>query len=123
MARELTAKSLSGRVRRTPITVRNRLTVKDRDPNYHYRIVNVVDDRVDQFKEQGYELVADAQVGDKRVDTATSMSSTTEISVGGGMKAVLMRIPKEWYQEDQAAKQAQIDELEAAMKLDAVKNT
>lgn len=122
MARELTAKSPSGRVRRTPITVRNRLTVKDRDPNYHYRIVNVVDDRVDQFKEQGYELVADAQVGDKRVDTATSMSSTTEISVGGGMKAVLMRIPKEWYQEDQAAKQAQIDELEAAMKLDAVKN-
>lgn len=122
MAKELlSTKSPSGRVRRTPLTVRNRLTVKDRDPNYQYRIVNVKDDRVEQFKEQGYEIVEDAQVGDKRLDAPSSLGSSSEISVGQGMKAVLMRIPKEWYQDDQNAKQAQIDELEATMKSDATK--
>ena len=121
MARTTTAASPSGRVRRTPITVRNRLSVKDTDPNFHYRIVNVKDDRVEQFKEQGYEIVADTPVGDKRVDAPSSLGSSAEISVGQGMKAVLMRIPKEWYQDDQAAKQAQIDELEATMNAQATK--
>ncbi len=121
MARTTTATSPSGRVRRTPITVRNRLTVKDQDPNYHYRIVNVRDDRVQQFQEQGYELVQATEVGDKRVDVPSTLGSGAEISVGQGTKAVLMRIPKEWYLEDQAAKQAQIDELEASMNADATK--
>lgn len=116
-----TANSPSGRVRRTPITVRNRLTVKDVDPNFHYRIVNVKDDRVEQFKEQGYEAVSATPVGDRQVDTPSTLGSGAEISVGQGMKAVLMRIPKEWYAEDQTAKQVQIDELEATMKSDATK--
>jgi len=113
----------SGRTRRTPLTVRNRLSLKERDPNYHYRIVNVKDDRIEQFKEQGYEIVEDAQVGEKRVDTPSVLGSGTEVSVGQGMKAVLMRIPKEWFEEDQRAKQAKIDELEATMKADATKGT
>jgi hypothetical protein len=123
MARESITKAQSGRVRRTPITVRNRLSVKDRDPNYHYRIVNVKDDRIEQFQEQGYEIVQATQVGDKQVDNPSTLGSGTEVSVGQGMKAVLMRIPKEWYQEDQTAKQAQIDELEATMKADATKGS
>lgn len=121
MARESKAVTQSGRVRRTPLTVRNKLTVMERDPNYHYRIVNVKEDRVEQFKEQGYEVVLSTKVGDSQVDSASSLGSATEISVGGGMKAVIMRTPKEFYDEDQAMKQAQIDELEATMKSDAKK--
>lgn len=121
MAKEQTQKLPSGRIRRTPLNVRNRLSIKDRDPNYHYRIVNVKDDRVEQFKEQGYEIVQDTQVGDKRIDSPSVLGSSAEISVGQGMKAVLMRTPKEYFEEDQQMKQAQIDELEATMKSDAVK--
>lgn len=123
MARELTAKSPSGRVRRTPLSVRNKLSLKNRDPNYHYRFVNVKDDRVEQFKEQGYEIVLGTEVGDLRVDNPSALGSATEVSVGHATKAVLMRIPLEWYKEDQAFKQAKIDELEASMSTEAANRT
>jgi len=123
MAREPKAVALSGRVRRTPLNMRNKLTVKDRDPNYHYRIVNVKEDRVEQFQEQGYEVVLTTPVGDKLIDAPSSLGSASEISVGGGLKAVVMRIPKEFYEEDQAMKQAQIDELEATMGSNAKKGS
>jgi hypothetical protein len=103
--------------------MRNKLTVKDRDPNYHYRIVNVKEDRVEQFQEQGYEIVGATPVGDKQIDAPSSLGSASEISVGGGLKAVVMRIPKEFYEEDQAMKQAQIDELEATMGSNAKKGS
>lgn len=109
------------RIRRTPLNVRNRLSIKDRDPNKHYRIVNVKDDRIEQFKEQGYEIEHGVQVGDRRLDSPSVLGSASEISVGQGMKAVLMSIPKEYFQEDQAAKQSQIDELESSMKHDAAR--
>ena len=121
MSRELTSKSPSGRVKRTPITVRNRLSVKDQDANYHYRIVNDVDDRIEQFKSNGYEVVENTKVGDKRVDNASSLGSTSAISVGQGTKAVVMRIRKDWFEEDQSAKLAQVKAVEDTMKQDAKK--
>lgn len=111
MTRELTPKSPSGRVKRTPIGKRNVLTVKDKDPDYVYRIVNVSDgkgsNRVEEFKEAGYEVQANS-VGDKRVDTEAGLGKNPEFSVGQGMKAVVMRIRREYYDEDQEAKLAQV---------------
>lgn len=121
MSRELTPKSPSGRVKRTPITVRNRLAVRDQDPNYHYRIVNDIEDRIEQFKEQGYEPVNAGPVGDKRVDTSTGLGSVPTFSVGQGTKAVVMRIKKEWYAEDQEAKDARVNATEETMRQDAKK--
>jgi hypothetical protein len=121
MAKELTSKAPVVRPRRTPLAVRSKLTVKDVDPNYHYRIVNVVEDRVELLQEQGYEIVPDAKVGDNRVDKPSTLGSATEVSVGQGMKAVVMRIPKEWYKEDQTIKQQQIDALESSMNADAAR--
>lgn len=123
MAKEPITKSPSGRVRRTPITVRNRLTVKDKDPNFVYRIVNTTDahgsDRISSFLEHGYELVEQAQVGDKRVDISAGLGSVSEFSVGQGKKAVVMRIRKDWYDEDQAAKLAQVNAVEQTMHRDS----
>lgn len=119
MARELKSRPPEGRPVRTPITKRNRLTVKNTDPNYHYRIVNSVDDRVEQFLEQGYEIDPQSQVGDKQVDVPSPLGSAKQISVGGGTRAVVMRIPKEYFKEDQAAKQAEVDALEDSMRGDA----
>lgn len=98
---------------------RNRISFKGLDPNYVYRVVNDVDngDRVSRFREIGYEVVADDKIkaGDKRVNQPTPEGSPITISVGGGTKGILMRIPKEWYEEDQAEKNRAIDESEAAI--------
>lgn len=114
MATEKTTPAPVGRVRRTPIGTRNKLSVRDQDPNFHYRVVNVVDGRVELLQEQGYEIVS-TQVGDTRVDNPSGLGSASQIPVGNGIKAVVMRQRKDWYQEDQKSKQTQIDELEASM--------
>ena len=125
MTREQVSKVPSGRVRRTPVGVRNRLSVPNQDPNFHYRIVNVLDsdgnptNKLEDRLSQGYEIVEGVKVGDKRVDIPSPLGSASEISVGHGARAVVMRIPKEYYDEDQKYKQDRIDELESTMSIDA----
>lgn len=109
--------------RRTPINgVRSRLSVRGKEPGYEYRIVNDIDDRIAEFQEYGWEVVSDdkVKVGDKRVANPTSEGTPKQISVGGGTKAYLMRIKKEFYEEDQAAKAKQVNELESSMKKEAL---
>lgn len=119
------AKSPSGRVRRTPVGVRNILTVGGKDPNYEYRIVNDEGDRVEQFKAAGYDVVSasDVTVGDRRITKASAEGSVAQVSVGGGMKAVVMRIKKEWYAEDQVTKIEQVAATEAATKSEALRGS
>lgn len=111
----------SNRPTRTPVSgARNILTVVGKDPNYEYRWVNDTEAgmRIERFKAGGWEVVtkdADIKVGDKVIDQGSVVGSVTTRYVGQGQTAVLMRIPKEWYDEDQAAKWALIDEQEAAM--------
>jgi hypothetical protein len=123
--KEAISKAPSGRPQRTPVGTRNILTVKGKDPAFEYRIVNDVDDRIAQFLEAGYELVDDetVQVGDKRVNAPTSLSSKSEISVGQGVKARVMRIKREWFEEDQARKLAHVAEIERATKEKALEGT
>ncbi len=106
------------RPKRVPVGgPRNILTVAQKDPNYVYRWVNDVPGRIAAFKEGGYEVVtSDNEVGDKTVDRGSKLGSAITKSVGGQITAVLMRIPKEWYDEDQAAKQKDVDILEATMR-------
>jgi len=109
----------SARPRRTSLSQRNRLAVKNKEPGYVYRIVNDVDDRIEDLQERGYEIVPGAKlgrVGDKRVDDPSAPGSSSLISVGQGTKAVVMRIKEEYYAEDQAFKQKQVDDTEQTMK-------
>lgn len=119
------AKSPSGRVRRTPVGVRNVLTVGGKEPGYEYRIVNDEGDRVEQFKAAGYDVVSasDVTVGDRRINKASAEGTAAQVSVGNGIKAVVMRINKEWYDEDQAMKLKQIADSESATKSEALKNS
>ena len=119
------SKAPSGRVSRTPVGTRNILTVKGKDPNYVYRHVNDIDDRISMFQEAGYELVQDESVvvGDKRVNAASSLGSAKAISVGQGTKAYLMRIKRDWYEEDQAKKLANVADIERATKEKALDGT
>lgn len=118
MSRTPIVKEPSGRPQRTPVGRRNILSVKGQEAGYEYRIVNDDKDRVDMFKEAGWEVVSnsDVSVGDKRVGQAPTPGSAAMVSVGGGMKGVVMRIKEEWYQEDQARKRADVYELENSTK-------
>jgi hypothetical protein len=62
-------------------------------------------------------------VGDKRIDAPSGDSSIAKASVGGGMKAVLLRIKREYYEEDQIAKQALVNASEEATRQKALDGT
>lgn len=125
MTKEAIAKAPERRVRRTPVGRRNVLTVAGKEPGYVYRVVNDEGDRVQTFKDAGYEIVPDksVQVGDKRIGTATAEGSAAQVSVGGGKKAFVMRQRQEWYDEDQAAKQAHVAFTEEATRQKALDGT
>lgn len=102
---------------------RNKLSIQGKEPGFEYRVVNDIDNRVIELQERGYEVVThDATVGDKRVGVPKKEGSPVEISVGGGKKAYLMRIKKEWYDEDQAAKLEDISETEKALQANSNDN-
>lgn len=123
ITKESLAQKRATRTKRTPIGTKSRLAVYNKDPNYEYRFVNDVRDRVAIFQENGWEpvLASENQVGDKRVDNPSAIGSVASVMVGvtghsDAGKAVLMRIPKDWYAEDQAAKAALVDAREQTMK-------
>lgn len=101
---------------RVPLGRRNILTVKglkDTD-EYHYHFFNDVGDRLYNCQEAGYEFVEKTglAVGDKTVEYARGTDSIVSKGVGRGVRAYLMRIPMELYQQDQKAKQLEIDAVE-----------
>lgn len=115
---EKLVKAPERRVRRSPVEGRNYLTVKGKDPNYVYRIVNDTEDRINDFLERGweFELSEDIRVGDSRLDNTSKLGTVRQLSVGGGKKAILMKIRKDWYDEDQEAKLEYVRKLEDAMR-------
>jgi len=112
------------RPQRTPVSgQRDILTVSGKDNDYEYRWVNDSGSRITQFKNAGYEVVThEVSVGDSKVGTPSSVGSVVDKSVGLGTTALLMRIPKEYYKEDQQAIRAKNDEIMASMKQEAVDN-
>jgi hypothetical protein len=109
--------------KRVPIGYRNLLTVEGKEEDFEYRWVNDEDGRPERFEEVGYERVThDVRVGDSVAGRASQLGSVVSRPVGGGKQAVLMRIPKEWYDEDQKAKQKRVEQSENAMKRNIPKN-
>lgn len=110
------------RVSRKPLTQRGpQIIAGNKNPDFEYRFVNDTGSRIAVFQQAGWELVTDDDlvVGDNRVSDASDLGSGKRVISNDGTVQYLMRIKKEWYQEDQAAKQAQVNETESAMKQDA----
>lgn len=101
---------------RIPVGYGNKLEFTCNDPAYNYRMVNDTKGRLDLFLRAGYEFTYE---GDRSADKGISETgqADTRISVdaGNGLKAYRMRILKEFYDEDQAAKLAKIEANEASM--------
>jgi hypothetical protein len=118
MSKENLVKAPKERVKRTGLGTRNRLVVKNRDPNYEYRFVNDTEDRINEFVERGWvpEVAENVIVGGERLEEAKGLGSVKSIAVGGGKRAVLLKIPKEFYLEDQASKEDYNRKTEEAMR-------
>lgn len=124
--KEAIAKAPERRVRRTPLGTRNVLTVSGKEPGYEYRFVNDIGDRVQEFLDNGWEVVEkkDIRIGDKRLGSASGAEgSVATASVGRGTTAYVLRIREDWYKEDQLAKQQAVDATEAATKEKALDGT
>jgi hypothetical protein len=123
--KEAISKAPVRRAKRTTLGTRNILTVGGKDPNFEYRIVNDTGDRVLFLQNQDWEIVeaADVQIGDKRLGNPATTSSNAEVSVGGGIKAYVMKKRKDWHEEDQATKQEYVNQTEAATKEQALNGT
>lgn len=110
------------RPKRIPVGgARDIITVRNQDPNYVYRWV--FDDpkrpgRVQRFLDGGYEFVQDDnEIGQRTVDRGSKVGSTISRPDSGGT-LILMRIKKEWYDEDQVAKHEAINATEGSMQRD-----
>lgn len=94
---------------------KNILTVMDKKSDLEYRWVLDTPGRLQKFLDGGWEVVVDElKVGDKAVDSGSKLGSAITTS-RGGQTLVLMAIPKEWYDEDQKAKQEKVDAVEETM--------
>jgi len=110
---------VQGRPKRVPLSQRNVISLngikvpKGMVP----RLFNDVDNRINDALAAGYQFVmSDGKLGDERCSEPSKMGSYVTKSVGGGRVGYLMATPEEFYNEDQAAKQRQVDASEAAMK-------
>jgi len=111
--------------KRIPIHSRNRLTVdpKDKDQNFEYRIVNDEPGRIQMFLDAGYEIVKNnVPIGDPQVGEGEQVGKIASKHVGSGRKGYLMRIPKEFYEEDQQLKADKIKDQESHIKRGPNKN-
>jgi hypothetical protein len=102
---------------RQPVSLRKALYAPEM-PGYKTRWVNDVEGRIDMFKAGGWTPVEKSEgveYANKQKLAGTPVGSLNSVSVGGGVKAVLMKIKEEFYNEDQAAKAEAIDSAERTM--------
>jgi hypothetical protein len=116
--KETISKAPARRAHRAPLGARNVLTIQGKDPEFVYRIVNDTGDRIAQLQAQGY-VIEDSDavvIGDKRVGKPSQVGTSATVQVGQGITGVVMKQRKDWYDEDQAAKAAQIKAQEDVTK-------
>ena len=107
-----TTKSSGQPRKRIPLGTRNVLTAPKK-PGFVRRFVNDKGDRIQTFKDAGWNVVDDdIKVGDEKVGRPSSIGSSVNPHVGMGQRAVLMELPEEIYEEDRAASQAAITKVE-----------
>jgi len=106
----------SERPTRVPVSGnRDVLTIQGKDPSFEYRwVLDSAENgqRIQRFNSAWWNLVHsdDGQhvVGQDMVYKTENVGSIIRVPAGSGKFYYLMRIPKEYYKEDQVAKQTEI---------------
>jgi hypothetical protein len=104
---------------------RLKLDVRNKDPNYEYRWFNDVGDRINEAVESGREYVLKEDVVLDASMEKPGLGSCVSKCVGkhpdGSPKmAYLLRIRKEWYDEDQIEKQKAADLVDQSIRSGAL---
>jgi hypothetical protein len=122
--KDTTKVTRGSRPKRASIGTRNRMPVVNKAPDKEYRFVNDRDGRVEMFLQNGWEveLAETHKQSLARTDVSSVEGSAARYPVGLGDNAVLLSIPKEWYQEDQIEKQRLVDSTEQSIKNEAEKS-
>lgn len=114
------AESKNARRERRPLgTARQKLEVEDRDEAYRYRWI--LEERTRFAIQGGYEpVLTSGDEYNRESEEHNDMSSWTAVQAGkteSGKPRMqyLMRIRREWYEEDQKSKQAELDKVDAAI--------
>lgn len=108
---------LKERMKRVPIgTRKNLVTAEEDDFNYRYRWVRDKDARLQSFLDAGYDFVSQGQSGEGGLVPANMDTRTSAPSKDSSDRLYKMRIPKEFYEEDQSEKQKRIDAIENDLK-------
>lgn len=99
------------------------MSIPNKDESYVYRLVNDENESIERKLKAGYEIVdkngSDLSIDGRLQDPSWRHSAASQ-SVGGGLQAYLMRIPREWYEEDKAKKKERLDEKTAMLKNKAI---
>jgi hypothetical protein len=96
--------------------------VANQDPNYHYHWISDVPGRIGRALEGGYELVPKESVDvGSHNNTNTNLGSMVSQYAGRdesgqAYNRYLMRIRKEWYDDDQCKKQSDVDNVDRAIR-------
>ena len=105
------------RLKRPPVNGKGDvLTLSGQDDRYVYRIFNDKGTRIATHKDYGWEPCSkdDIEIGTKNALHAGDLATVT-VDSSTGEKGLVMRLRKDWYDEDQKAKQDAIDETEKSI--------
>jgi len=91
------------------------LTVQGKDPDYVYRWVNDERGRVQRMIAAGYDVVTDQLEIGSGSDVVSGAVNTITVNPKVGTKGVLMRIRKEYAEEDARERAKVTDRSEAAL--------
>lgn len=110
------------RPKRKPVGTRPRLAVYNKDPNFEYRYVNDTPGNIAMMKQNGWIVCTNDEVdtGNFRAEQASELGSLAYAIVDGtsGMKAYVMKIHKDEYQEIQDAYEDEASSLEETLRPD-----
>ena len=89
---------------------------EDKDPRFEYRVVNDDDNfwrnRVAVLKKAGWQVVSGkVPMNDGALGMPKQIGGVVAQPVGKGVKGILMRKPKKWFEEDMAEKDKVNDEI------------
>lgn len=98
---------------RRPFGAKMQKLAYEQRANFHRHWFNSTPGRVDDALNAGYQHVTDKE--GKKVCRVVGVAPE-----GGALQAYLMEIPEEWYQEDMARQQKEVDEMDSAIRRGAV---
>jgi len=109
---------LSNKKQRVPLKQQKKIGVRAKK-GYYTRLVNDVGDRIANFLQAGYSFREDVvKEGNTASKDLTQSGKIACQQVGAGIMGYYLDVPQEWKDEDDARKQAELDERERAIGLD-----